>query len=318
MENDKENKKKHENIVEDFEKVPDLEAKEEETIMEEIELQFFWYMFPFMITYFGSFLIPLISFMLYFLLAFMPNVLTVTQFHLIFLDLSSLLSLIFMPLVLIGCYVMHLLFIGIITRFWWRLSEKIVPTKNGIIPRNIPSKTLNFYHIRSFLIKYPKYVFTKGAFPWLANWMYNYVGSNKIGKNTTIEEQVCGDKYINVGENCYVGVNSVLTSHLVEGIFGNVIYFELLLGDNVTLAGLNNYASGCELRTDSWLLPWASGGKHYVVKGKKKYYFGLPPRRLTKTKLKKYAGLTPEDVERGNEMLEKRRNKDNKEEKINE
>ncbi|MHA1466821.1 MAG: hypothetical protein ACTSP6_01920, partial [Promethearchaeota archaeon] len=155
---------------------------------------------------------------------------------------------------------------------------------DGIIPRNIPSKILNYYHIRSFMLKYPKYIFTKGIFPWLSNWFFNFVGSSKIGKGTTIEEQICADKYIDVGTNCYIGVSSVLTSHLVDGTFGNISYFELKVGNNVTFASQNNFASGCNLGDNSFLMPWASGGKHYTVSGNS-FYSGLPLRKIFKKKI---------------------------------
>ena len=77
------------------------------------------------------------------------------------------------------------------------------------------------------MIKYGKNSFTKGIFPWLSNWFFNTVGSNKIGKGTTLEESVGMDKFIEVGENCYFGVNSTLASHLIQGIFGNITYFKI-------------------------------------------------------------------------------------------
>lgn len=260
---------------------------DEEIIKEEVNLQYHWYLFSFFVIYFISFLIPGIVFFLYCLIFFVPKVMDNRDILLLFTQFDSLLSFLLMPIIIIGCYLLHLLFVGIVTRWLWNITEKNSPTKDGVIPRNIRSKTLNYYHIRSFMIKYPKYIFTKGPFPWLANWLYNFVGSNKIGKGTTIEEQVCADKYIDVGKNCYIGVNSVLTSHLVEGIFGNISYFEINVGDNTTTAGLNCFASGCELGPDSYLLPWASGGKHYKVKGDN-FYSGLPLRKIFKSKIEDY------------------------------
>ncbi|MFX1239348.1 MAG: hypothetical protein ACFE8P_16730, partial [Promethearchaeota archaeon] len=197
-----------------------------------------------------------------------------------------------------------LFFIALVTRFWWNLSEKLVPTKDGVIPRNIPSKTLNFYHIRSFMIKYPKNAFSKGPFPWLLRWMYNYVGSNKIGKGTTMEEQVCGDRYIEIGKNSYIGVNSILTAHLVDGIFGNVSYFKLKVGDNVTMAALNCIASGTQISDNAYLLPLASAAKFNVVKGEN-YYYGIPLRKLRKGIIRRYLQISKEDMERDNELKNK-------------
>ena len=75
--------------------------------------------------------------------------------------------------------------------------------------------------------------------PWLSNWFFNFVWASKIGKESTIEESVGSDKFIDVGKNCYIGVNSTWASHLVQGNFGNIFYFEVKLKDNVTLAAMN-------------------------------------------------------------------------------
>jgi len=287
-------------------KESDLNENNNEVIKEEINLQFHWYLFTFFIIIIVSFLLPGVILMLFILFFFVPFFLETSSFFALFTEWKPLLAFITMPFVIIGCYLLHLFFVALFTRMFWRISEKISPTKDGIIPRNIPSKTLNFYHIRSFMIKYGKNVFIKGAFPWLANWFFNFVGSNKIGKGTTIEEQVCADKYIRVGNNSYIGVNCVLTSHLVEGIFGNTVFFELKVGDNVTLGGFNCFASGCDIKDDSYLLPTACGGKFYTIKGKG-YYFGAPVRKIFKKRIKEFLGLTKEDLARAEALKEKRK-----------
>lgn len=280
-------------------------SKESNEVLDnsEINLQFHWYLFSFFLVYIGSLLIPGIIFLFYFVSYFMPLFLEAENFFVLFLNLQSFLTFLLMPLVIIFCYCLRLFLIALITRVLWAITEKKSPSKDGVIPRNIPSKILNYYHIRSFLIKYPKNVFVKGIFPWLTNWLYNFVKTNEIGKGTTVEEQVCADKYVQIGENSYIGVNSVLTSHLVEGIFGNTIYFKLKVGDNVTLGGWNCFASGTEINDNSYLMPSAHGGKHYIVKGNN-IYFGMPLRKIFKKKIASYLGLSIEDLNK-NEKLAK-------------
>ena len=195
---------------------------ENDTVKEEIKFQYFWYLFMLFTTYLGSLVIPALLFMAYMILFFIPHFLDITNFLSLFTEFESILALISMPLVLIGCYLLRLFLIGLITRGFWAYSQKKSPSKEGIIPRHFPSKTLKYYHISSFCIKYGKNVFTKGMFPWLGNWFYNFVGTSNIGKGSTLEESPSNDKFIEVGENCYVGVNSALASHVVEGVFGNI------------------------------------------------------------------------------------------------
>jgi len=272
-----------------------------EILKEEINLQFHWYLFLFFIIYFGSFLIPAITFMVYIMFFYLPYFLDTNNFILLFTQLEPLLASIFMPLIIVLCYLIHIFFVGLITRGIWRITEKKSPSKDGIIPRNIPSKTLNYYHIRSFVIKYPKNAVIRGPFPWLINWLYNFIGANCIGKGTTLEENVGADRYITTGNNCYFGVNGAFSSHAVEGIFGNITYFKVKIGNNVTTAGFNCIGPGNEINDNSWFLPMTGATKHNLLKGNN-YYFGAPLRRIFKKRLIDYLKVSEEDLERAEKL----------------
>ena len=279
-----------------------------EIIKEDIKKQPYWHVITFFSTYIGSYLIPGVIFFIYILFLFIPNVLNTSNLITLFTEFGPLFSLLIMPIVLISCYVMHIFLVGFITRFWWRLTEKNSPSKDGTIPRNIPSKTLNYYHIRSFMIKYPKNVVMKGIFPWLTNWMYNFIGTNVIGKGTTLEEQVCGEKFTDIGDNCYIGVNSIVATHFVEGIFGNIAFFKIKIGNNVTFSVFGCVAPGTEIGDNSYLLPLASAGKHSVLKGNN-YYFGMPLRKIFKRKIQEYLQLTPNDFQIDEEIKQTKINR---------
>lgn len=281
----------------------------------EIRFQYHLYLFFFIVIYFGSFLIPGLVYMLYYLVIFQPLVLENPNFISLFTDPISLLALLLFPIVMIMSYILHLLFIGIFTRLFWRFTEKMCPTKDGIILRTVPSDTLNYYHLRSFMIKYGKYAFTKGIFPWLSNWFYNFVGSNKIGKGTTIEEEIVADKYIDVGDNCYIGVNSAICSHVVEGIFGRIPYFEIKIGDNVTCAVFNIVGPGCDIKENSYFLPMAGVAKHQTTKGESNYYFGLPARKIFQKKIMKYLKIKDVDLKKDSHLSKKQKERKNKNKK---
>lgn len=272
-------------------------------IKEEVNLQFHWYLFLFFIVYLTSYLLPGIIFFIYLWTSFLPNFLEVSNVVSIFTNWNSLLSLLFMPGIILACYLIHLFFIAFTTRWMWAITERKVSSKEGIIPRNIPSKTLNYYHIRSFMIKYPKYVFGKGLFPWLQKWLYNFVGTNKIGKGTTIEEEVGADKFVEIGNNSYIGVNTIITSHVVEGIFGNIAYFKVKLGNNVTCGAMNGLGPGSVAKDNAYLLPFATGGKYHQLKGKN-YYFGIPVRKIFPRKVMDYLKISKNDLEKNKKKSE--------------
>jgi len=287
--------------------VIDQDDSDTEVPREKIKLQFHWYLSIFFVIYYLSYVISGIIFMIYVVYIFVPNVLLVDTFIALFTHLDSLLAFLALPLVIIFSYLSRLFITSLVTRIFWKFTEYRSPTKDGIIPRNIGSKTANYYHIRSFMLKYGKNSFMKGVFPWLANFYFNFVGSGVIKRGSTLEESVVTDKNINVGRNCYIGVNSALSSHFVEGIFGNIVFFEIKLGENVTLGGFNNIAPGCELSDNSYLLPIAAATKHNKTKGDN-FYFGMPFRRIFKKKIMYYLKVSEEDLERAEQLRVKQEN----------
>ncbi|MBY8979598.1 MAG: hypothetical protein KGD72_04360 [Candidatus Lokiarchaeota archaeon] len=270
-----------------------------------VQFKYHKYMAFFFSIYVGSYLAPVIALMFYLFLILKPLFLEVDSFIVILTSLDSLIIFLTIPLVVILFYLSHLFFLGAFTRILWRYTEKKSPTKDGIIPRDIRSKTADYYHYRSFMIKYGKNAFMKGFFPWLVNWFLNFVGAGVIDKGTTFEESVLNDRNIIVGKNCYIGVNSTLCTHVVEGIFGNIIYFKIVLGENVTLGGFNQIGPGGDLKENSYLLPMAAATKFNTTKGDN-YYFGMPLRRIFKKKIMNYLKISEDDLSRAEELRVRR------------
>ncbi len=272
-----------------------------------VRFQYQKYMAFFFLIYIGSYLAPVIVLMFYLFLILKPLFFEVESFIVVLTNLDSLITFLTIPLVVVVFYLSHLFFLGVFTRILWRYTEKKSPTKDGIIPRDIRSKTADYYHYRSFMIKYGKNAFMKGSFPWLINWFLNFVGAGVIDKGTTFEESVLNDRNIVVGKNCYIGCNSTLCTHVVEVIFGNIIYFKITLGENVTLGGYNQIGPGAELKENSYLLPMASATKFNSTKGNN-YYFGLPLRRIFKKKIMDYLKVSEKDLEQAEKLKSSSKN----------
>ncbi|MHA1471676.1 MAG: hypothetical protein ACTSQW_01105 [Promethearchaeota archaeon] len=285
----------------------DSSDSESDTHREIVQFKAQKYLGFFFFIYIGSYIVPIIALMFYLFHMLKPLFLEVESLITIFTNLDSLLIFLTLPLVVLFFYLSHLFFLGVFTRIAWRYTEKKIPTKDGIIPRDIHSKTVDYYHYRSFMIKYGKNAFMKGSFPWLANWFFNYSGACVIGKGTTFEESVLNDRHIIVGKNCYIGNNSILASHVVEGVFGNIVCFKVTVKDNVTLGGFNVIGPGCELDDDSYLLPISFATKFNKTKGNN-YYYGIPLRRIFKRKVMDYLKISEEDLHRAEELRLKRLN----------
>lgn len=270
-------------------------------IKEEINLQLNWYLPAFFIVYFGSFLVPAVIFMMFIMLFYLPFFLEVRNFISLFTNFPSLIASLTLPIVIIICYLLHLFVVALITRWFWGISEKRSPSKSGNIPRNIPSKTINYYHFRSFIIKYPKNAFSRGPFPWLVKWMFNFTGTNKIGKGSVIEEQIAGDRFVSIGEDSYLGTNVAISSHAVDGVFGNISFAKIKIGDNVTAAAFNCFAPGVETGNNSWWLPMTGATKYNILKGNN-FYFGTPLRKIFKRKVMEYLQISEEDLQRAEDL----------------
>jgi len=156
------------------------------------------------------------------------------------------------------------------------------------------------------MIKYPKNSVVRGPFPWLINWLYNTIGSTKVGNGTVIEENIGADRFVEFGKNCYIGPNGAISSHSVSGVFGNINYFKIKLEDNFTTGGFNCVGPGSHIGKDTWILPMSGGTKHNVTKGES-FYFGTPMRKVFRKRLMDYLKLTEEDFKRAEELRERRR-----------
>ena len=286
-----------------------------------VQFQYHKYFGIFLCIYIGSYLLPVTGLMIYLFLIFKPFFLGVSDIIVLFTSFDSLLIFLTFPLVFVASYLVRLFFLGVFTRIFWRYTEKKSPTKDGVIPRNFSSKTLNYYHYRSFMIKYGKNSFMKGIFPWFSNWFFNFVGASVIEKGSTFEETVSSDRNVHVKRNVYLGVNSALAAHLVDGIFGNISYFKVTVGDNCTLSGFNIIAPGCELKDNSYLFPMAAATKHNTTKGNN-YYYGMPLRRIFTKKTMEYLKISEDDLKRAvdlrtkqeSEKLERIKKEENKKE----
>ena len=278
-----------------------VEDNTEEPIKEEINLQYHWYMLSFFIIYLGSLIFPIILLMSYIMLFYLPNFLSIDNFFTLFTRVDSIITSILLPIIIIVAYLLHILIMGLITKWHWSITEKRSPSKSGIIPRNIPSKIQNFYHIRSFMIKYPKNAVLRGPFPWLIRWLYNLVGCTSVGKGSVIEEQFGADRFVEMGRNCYFGVNGAISSHAVEGIFGNISFSKINIGDNVAASAFNCLGPGVEIGNNAGILPMTGATKYNKLKGDD-YYLGTPLRRIFKKKIQKYLQVSEDDLKRAEDV----------------
>lgn len=209
----------------------------------------------------------------------------------LFFDWSFYITMLLIPLILIGIYLLHLFFVILITRWWYSLANARGPSQ-GIFDRNmeISSTKLDYYHFGSFLMKYPIFAVSRSPFPWLLNWELNFIRSNKIGKGTVLEETFI-HSHINFGKNCYLGTSSHMTNHVVDGVYGeeNLTFVGIEIDDNSILNVVTGGLPGTEMGKFTTFLPGATTIKYDKV-GNNGIYGGFPAKKLSKEEILYFLG----------------------------
>jgi len=238
-----------------------------------------------------SFILPGFLFFSFIFGILTPNFFSITFSLGLLLDLKTVLIMLLTPLVLIGLYLLHLFFVALFTKWFYKLADKRGPTQ-GVFDRKLDenSKVLDYYHFRSFLLKYPVFAFARSPFPWLLNWELKFIGSNKIGKGTVFEDTFF-HSHNNFGTNCYIGTYAHLTNHLVDGVYGaeNLTFYGIQVGNNCIFTSSSGALPGTEMGNDSTILPLSATIK-YDKLGENGIYARFPVKKLTKEEIDEITG----------------------------
>jgi len=239
----------------------------------------------------ASFIVPGFIFILYFYGFLIPNVFSAKFSFDLLLNSTILIYILLTPVIFIGIYLLHLFFVALFTRWFYKYVDKRGPSQ-GVFDRNLDksTKALDYYHFRSFLLKYPVFAFIRSPFPWLINWELKFIGSNKIGKGTIIEECYLHG-HIDYGKDCYVGTFSHISNHLVDGVYGseNLTYWGAKTGDKSVYNALIGGMPGLEVGENTTLLPLCTTIKFDKL-GDNGIYGGFPAKKLNEEEIKKITG----------------------------
>lgn len=238
-----------------------------------------------------SYIIPAFFFLLYTYHFLVPLILE-TPFSLsLLLDPHTWMILLITPVIYCGIYLFHLFFVALFTRWFYHYADNHGPAQ-GVFDRNLDEhfKALDYYHWRSFLLKYPVFAFIRSPFPWLITWELRFIGSNEIGKGTVLEECYI-HSHLDWGKSCYVGTFAHISNHLVDGVYGeeNLTFYGAKVGDGTIFNSLIGGLPGLNVGDDATFMPLASSIK-YDKMGDGGVYAGFPVRKLNKEQLKDFTG----------------------------
>ncbi len=211
-------------------------------------------------------------------------------------DISSISIFLTIPLVFLLLYLFRLYCAAYVMRFIYRTLSKMQKPSElfNAPPRGETRDAVNIYHTRNFLLRTIKYTFQKSLFPWLATWMFNYVGANKIGKNVVIEGPgYLTTEFLECGDNVYIGQFSVTTSHLVESIYGQLSVRKIKLANNTCIGTHVLIPPGTELGEGGEVVAHSGVLKYQKLKANT-YFWGLPIRKISPTRFNKLIQLPKE------------------------
>jgi len=257
----------------------------------EMSVPFHFYLIVGWIIIGGSFILSAFLFILFTFGLLIPNFFT-TPFNLEnFLEVNTLIIAFITPLILISIYLIHLFFVALFTKWFYKLAD-VHGLEQGVFDRNLneSSRMLDYYHFRSFLFKYPIFAYIRSPFPWLLNWELRFLRSNKVGKGTIIEDTFI-HSHINFGKSCYVGTFSHITNHVVDGVYGeeNLTFFGAKIGDNCVFNVASGALPGLEMEENSTILPMCATIK-YDKLGKNGIFGGFPAKKFKENEILKIFG----------------------------
>ncbi|TFF85981.1 MAG: hypothetical protein EU551_02915 [Promethearchaeota archaeon] len=158
---------------------------------------------------------------LHFLISLLPiyPVFYLFYLYLHFFNFNLQLALIFLPLVIMGLLILYVGGVVYLTKFILIISHwRSKPTEGINMERDFDSKLVFHYHLRGFVKKFPLWLILRSPFPFLIKWMFNTFGLYKISKNVVLYDSWIGLEYIYLDGNSVVGLGTVLSSHLVDGM----------------------------------------------------------------------------------------------------
>ncbi|UCC20104.1 MAG: hypothetical protein JSV62_02145 [Promethearchaeota archaeon] len=261
------------------------------TYSKELSVPFHFYLIAGWIIIGCSFILPGFLFYLFLFGSLVPSILSIPiSLELIFTP-KSLIILFLTPVVLICLYLLHLFFVALFTRWFYRMANKRGPNQ-GVFDRNLDetSKALDYYHFRSFLFKYPIFAFIRSPFPWLLNWLLRFIKSNKVGKGTIFEDTFF-HSHINFGKNCYIGTFTHISNHLVDGVYGeeNLTFFGVDIGNNCIFSLCNGAMPGLKMEDNSTILPMCATVK-YDKLGENGVFGKFPAKKLNTKEIEEITG----------------------------
>ncbi|MHA1271365.1 MAG: hypothetical protein ACTSPY_16345 [Candidatus Helarchaeota archaeon] len=166
------------------------------------------------------------------------------------------LGLVFLPLVILGLIFLYIVCVVYLTKLILVISHwRCEPTEGDYMERNFHSQLVYHYHLRGFVKKFPLWLILRSPFHFLVPWMFTTFGLYKIGKNVLIYDSWIGLEFIYLEDNTIIGIGSILSSHVVDGM------------NRLTIRGIH-FAKNAQIGHEMIIAPGVELGEFTIVRSR--------------------------------------------------
>lgn len=228
----------------------------------------------------------------------------ISDFFTVINNVLPFLIFLFSPIILIGLYLLRQFCSACIVKIYYIIFNGIQhrrELKNATLQ---DYRDINIYHTRSFILRIIKWQFSKGPFPWLINWMFNFIKSNDIGKNSVIEDGFICSEYLEMKENSYIGQLTIVSSQTIEGKYGALTIRKVKIGENSAVGPFSVIAPGVEMGDNTFALPFSGCTKNFKLK-ENRFCWGRPATLIRRKKFEEFTQL-PLNLRKKKEKLKEK------------
>jgi hypothetical protein len=181
----------------------------------------------------------------------------------------------------------YALYIAILTEMsYWLVKywcDKKSPPEEGEYARDfsggdVEDVRLRYYHVRGFIFKWPVFFSKKSIFPWSQTYVLNRLGENKIHRDAMYWDAFVGLEMIELGERTVIQDGVVLSSHVVDSIFGSLTIKWVKFGNDCICTPNCSAAPGATIHDNMVILPNTFVTKSKNLPDEVRYCAGTPSK----------------------------------------
>jgi acetyltransferase-like isoleucine patch superfamily enzyme len=202
-----------------------------------------------------------------------------------YIHLFSLIEIILIPILFILNSYLSIFLLSKFSRWLNKYYEKKSPPKEGTFARSfkngdIENPSLQYYHRRGFVYKWPVWVAKKSIFPWMINFILRDMSDNIIDNDFMYGDAFVGLEMTKLESGGVIMEGGIISSHIVDSIYGNLTIKKAILGENAIISANSIATPGVEIHSGKTLGPNAFAPKNTIIDDSEaQLIWGIPAKK---------------------------------------